>query len=81
MNQKQVTMNESTDEEVNSSTMQTKGAEKERKGNLDWKIFVENRRPYQPMLRVSADLRKMKSRIKLLMVTFLFSDLGTCLKL
>ena len=74
-------MNESADEEVNSSTMQTKGAEKERKRNLDWKIFVENRRPYQPMLRVSADLRKMKSRIKLLTVTFDFSDLGTCLKL
>ena len=31
----QVTMNESTDAEVSSSTMQTKEAEKERKGNLD----------------------------------------------
>ena len=74
-------MNESTDEEVNSSTMQTKGAEKERKGNLDWKIFVENRKPYQTMLKVSADLRKMKSWMKLLTVTFVFFDLGTCLKL
>ena len=32
----QVTMNESTDGEVSSSTMQTKEAEKERKENLDW---------------------------------------------
>ena len=54
-------MNESKDAEVSSSTMQTKEAEKELNGNLDWKIFVENERPYQLLLRVRADLRKMKS--------------------
>ena len=31
-----VSDNENTDEEVSSSAMQTKEAEKERKGNLDW---------------------------------------------
>ena len=67
----QVTMNESTDGEVSSSTMQTKEAEKERKGNL---VFVENARPCQTMLRVCADVRKMKSRMKFLTVTFFFSD-------
>ena len=58
-----VSDNENTDEEVSSSDMQTMGAEKERKGNLDW-CFVGNVRPCLPIMRVCAAMRKMKFQMK-----------------
>ena len=60
-----VSDNENTDEEVSSSAMQTKEAEKERTGNA---------RPCLPVLRIGAVMRKMNSRMKFLTVTFFISD-------
>ena len=65
--------NENTDGKVSSSAMQTKEAEKERKGEIYIGVFVENARPCLPMLRVCVDVRKMNSRMKFLTVTFFIS--------
>ena len=64
---------ENTDGEVSSSVMQTKEAEKERKGNLNWCLCGK----CKAMSTNTEGLccrEKNKCRMKLLMVTFFISD-------
>ena len=66
--------NDNTDREVSSSTMQTKKAEKERKRNLDWCLCGKCKAMSTCDDRICAAVRKMKSWMKFLMVTFFISD-------
>ena len=61
------------DEDVSSSTMQRKEAEKERKRNLDL-CLCGKCNAMSTMLIACAVVRKMKTWMKFLMVTFFISD-------